>query len=73
MSKESLFVGIGTALTGAIGLWHRNWLLTETPKGRFLVEAVGPRTARWIIAAFFVIVFGVGVSLAQGWLTPLRW
>lgn len=66
-------LGIGTALAGAVGLWHRDWLMVETPKGRMLVEAVGPSTARWIITGFFVIVIGCGVSLAGGWIAPLRW
>ena len=73
MSKESLIIGIGTALAGGAGLWQRNWLLTETPKGRFLVEAVGPGPARWVIVGFFLVVVGLGVLLAGGWLAPIRW
>ena len=42
MTRESLLIGIGCALIGVAGLWNRDWLLAETPKGRFLVEAVGP-------------------------------
>ena len=66
-------MGIGTALAAAAGLWHRNWLLTETPKGRFLVEAVGPGRARWGIVGFFLVVGGLGVLLAGGWIAPIRW
>ncbi len=73
MTSESLLIGIGSALIGGAGLWNRNWLLTETPKGRFLVEAVGAGWARGLITVFFVIVMGAGILLAGGWLQPIRW
>jgi hypothetical protein len=73
MSRESLIVGIGTALIGAAALWNRNWLLAETPKGRTLVEAFGVAKARTILAAVGLVLIGFGVLLAGGWLAPLRW
>ena len=73
MAWESLVLGIGTALIGAVGLWHRDWFLTETPKGRFLVESIGVDRARWWSAGFFLILLGAGVSLALGWIQPIRW
>ena len=73
MTQESLLFGIGSVLIGVAGLWNRGWLLAETPKGRFLVEAVGPGRARVLITAFFTILVGMGVLLASGWLKPIRW
>lgn len=73
MTSESLFIGIGCALIGGAGLWNRDWLLAETPKGRFLVEAVGAGRARTIISLFFLFVLGAGIMLAVGWLKPIRW
>ena len=73
MSRESLIFGIGSALIGGAGLWNREWLLAETPKGRTLVEALGLAKARVILAGFCLVLIGFGVLLAGGWLAPLRW
>lgn len=73
MERETLLLGVGTMLIGVIGLWRREWILTETPKGRFLMESIGADRARWWIVGFFLILLGMGVSLASGWLRPLRW
>ena len=58
---------------GGVGFWKRNWILSETPKGRFLVAAIGTAQARMLVAGFFLILVGVGVLLAGGWLAPIRW
>ncbi len=73
MTRESLLIGIGCALIGVAGLWNRDWLLAETPKGRFLVEAVGAGRARGLMSLFFLLLMGVGILLAGGWLKPVRW
>lgn len=73
MTRESLLIGIGTALIGGAGMWNRAWLLAETPKGRFLVEAVGASRARGLMTTFFVLLVGVGLLLAAGWIQPIRW
>ncbi len=73
MPRESLIFGIGTALIGGTLLWNRDWLLVETPKGRTLVDAFGVAKSRVILAAFGLVLIGLGVLLAGGWLVPLRW
>ena len=73
MSRESLIFGIGSVLIGGAGLWNREWLLAETPKGRLLVEAVGLAKARVMLAGFCLVLIGFGGLLASGWLAPLRW
>lgn len=73
MSRESLLLGLGTALIGATGLVRREWWLTETPKGRFLVESMGPMKARLLHAGICLVFLVFGVLLASGVLTPLRW
>jgi|JI7StandDraft_1071085.scaffolds.fasta_scaffold1048898_2 hypothetical protein len=73
MTPDSLLIGIGSALIGAAGLWNRDWLLTETPKGRFVVEMAGAGRARFIISLFFLFLMGAGILLAGGWLQPIRW
>lgn len=73
MTPDSLLIGIGCALIGVAGLWNRNWLLAETPKGRFLVEMAGATRARAMISLFFLFLVGAGILLAGGWLQPIRW
>jgi hypothetical protein len=73
MSRESLIFGIGSALIGGAGLWNREWVLAETPKGRTLVEAVGLAKARLILSGVCLVLIGFGVLLAGGWLAPRRW
>lgn len=73
MSRESLFLGIGTALIGAVGLLRQQWLLAETPKGRMLVESVGWARARWLHGAACLGLLVFGALLATGVLAPWRW
>lgn len=73
MSRESLILGTGTALIGAVGLLRREWLLAETPKGRMLVESIGISRARVLHATACLILLIFGALLATGLLTPLRW
>lgn len=73
MTQESLLVGIGCALIGGAGLWNRDWLLAETPKGRFMVETLGAGRARGVMSLFFAALIGAGILLAGGWLQPIRW
>lgn len=73
MAHESLLFGIGTLVIGGAGFWLRSWIIAETPKGRLLVETVGIAKARVIVGGFFLLLVGVGILLAGGWLVPLRW
>ncbi len=73
MTPESLFIGIGCALIGGAGLWNREWILAQTPKGRFLAEMAGASRARALISLFFLFLIGAGILLAGGWLQPIRW
>lgn len=73
MSRESLFLGVGTALIGLVGLLRQQWLLAETPKGRMLVESLGLARARLFHGVLCLGLLAFGVLLAAGFLAPWRW
>lgn len=73
MPRESLVIGIGTALVGVFGLLRREWLLAETPKGRFLVTSMGLQKARSVVMFLCGVLLIFGSLLATGVLQPLRW
>jgi hypothetical protein len=73
MSRDSLILGIGTALVGLAGIVRREWLLSETPKGRLLVESLGIVRARVFLVGVCLVILIFGALLAGSWLKPWRW
>jgi hypothetical protein len=73
MPADQILIGCITAGMCGLGLWKRNWLLRETPKGQRLVARCGEKKAVRIVTVLLGIGFLCGVLLACNILKPLRW
>ncbi len=68
-----MFIGLATSVLCGIGLYREFWFLTETRKGRWLVERCGLSPALWILRGLFALGVIFGLSLALGIINPIRW
>lgn len=60
-------------MVGLAGIVRREWLLSETPKGRLLVESLGIVRARVFLVGVCLVILIFGALLAGSWLKPWRW
>lgn len=73
MPTEQIFIGLATAALCGIGLYREFWFLTETNKGRRLVEACGLANALWVLRGLLTLGVIFGLSLALGIVNPIHW
>ncbi|MCA9075047.1 MAG: hypothetical protein KDA93_08445 [Planctomycetaceae bacterium] len=73
MPTEQIFIGLVTSALCGIGLYREFWFLTETNKGRWLVEKCGLTSALWILRGLLTLGVIFGLSLAMGIINPVRW
>jgi hypothetical protein len=73
MNLEQLLIGGMTAALCATGLWHDEWLLVHTRKGRKLIAWFGDGRAPWVLRTLLALGLGFGLLLASGILNPIRW
>jgi hypothetical protein len=73
MNLEQVLVGGLTAALCVTGLWHDDWLLTNTRKGRKLIAWFGDDRAPWVLRTLLALGLGFGLLLATGILNPIRW
>jgi hypothetical protein len=73
VTKDQIVIGCILAGVCGLGIWNREWLLRETPKGQRLVARYGERKAVRIVTILLGTGFVVGVLLACNILRPLRW
>lgn len=73
MPVDQIIIGMITAGTCGIGLLRRDWLLTQTLKGRHLVERCGQAKATRIVTVVLAVGVLAGVLLACNILRPMRW
>lgn len=73
MAGEQVFIGLATSGLCAAGLVREQWFLTETPKGRWLVNSFGTRKAIWVLRGLFALGVLFGLALASGFVNPIRW
>ncbi|MEZ6068065.1 MAG: hypothetical protein R3B90_20660 [Planctomycetaceae bacterium] len=73
MTGDQLLIGGTTAAICAVGYWRERWLLSQTPKGRWLVRRLGGSKATWLLRVLLAAGLGFGVLLATGVINPIRW
>ena len=66
-------MGMAVALLCAAGLWHDRWFLENTGKGQRLVRRLGEANALWTLRGLFAAGALLGLLLAVGIITPIRW
>ncbi len=70
---EQIFIGLTTAALCGAGLYWEVWSLTETRKGRKLVNIFGTNNALWVIRGLLTAGIIFGLSLAAGIVNPVQW
>lgn len=66
-------MGIGIVLVCAM-LWFRErWFLSETVKGKRLVQWLGDNWALWVLRGILIGFAALGTLLASGVIRPIRW
>lgn len=73
MSYDQIFIGGTTALLCLAGLWNEAWVLSETSKGRRLINWFGRQRAVWVLRILLGLGFLFGALLAAGVINPVRW
>lgn len=71
--REQIFIGLATSALCGAGLYWETWFLTETRKGRKLVSLCGAEAAVWVLRGLLIGGFVFGLSLAGGFVNPVRW
>lgn len=73
MSGEQIAIGVLTAGLCLVGIWHREWLVQETRKGRRLSNWCGKTRALWIVTILLGVGVLWGVLLALDIVHPVKW
>ena len=71
--QHQILMGVGIATICLAGLARSRWLLTNTRKGRGLVQRYGETTARnvtWLLCLLGIVF---GSLLASGIVRPIAW
>ena len=71
--NEQQFMGAAVALLCGIGWYHQRWLITETAKGRRLVQWFGNRGGIWVLRGLLGTGIVFGSLLANDVIRPMRW
>ncbi len=66
-------MGVAVAALCCLGFWRGQWCLTETKKGRRLVDAFGAARALFLWRMILLLGVGFGVALAMGVINPVSW
>ncbi len=70
---EQIFIGLMTAALCGAGMSAEVWFLTETRKGRKLVNVCGAKNSLWIVRGVFTAGIIFGLLLATGIVNPVQW
>ena len=73
MISPQLFMGSAVALLCGVAILNGRWFLTETTKGRRLVNWLGEPRAALVWRAVLLIGIAFGISLAMGLVNPVAW
>lgn len=71
--SQNTAMGIAIVLLSLLLLARDQWFLTETPKGKRLVNRFGPGKALWIFRGLLGLLAIVGGLLAADVIRPLKW
>ena len=71
--SQDTAMGIAIILASLIILFREDWFLTETSKGRRLVQWLGSKRAIWALRCLLLLIAVMGGLLACGVIRPLRW
>ncbi len=73
MPKEQILIGAVIAVLCGIGLCKDRWFLTNTKKGRQLIDRFGQRHAIWVLRLLFGAGAVFGILFASGVIRPVQW
>ncbi|MEW4528963.1 MAG: hypothetical protein ACF8PG_01880 [Maioricimonas sp. JB045] len=73
MPYDQIFIGGTTAVLCLVGLWNEAWVLSETSKGRRLIDWFGQDRAPWVLRALLGLGVLFGTLLATGVINPVQW
>ena len=71
--KEQIFIGSVFAVVCVIVVWQAPWMCEHSRFGQSLARRLGERAGVWTIRAIFGGLAVLGVLLASGVVSPLRW
>ncbi|MHC4876728.1 MAG: hypothetical protein ACYTGL_09535 [Planctomycetota bacterium] len=66
-------MGVAIAALCSLGICRGQWCLTETAKGRRLVDAFGTARALFLWRMILLLGAGFGTALAAGFINPVSW